>query len=360
MNELTYHAIRPEQSPDHTVLSFAASASDLLRFASIDRIGRSSDGQLKGFQRPQVAPHIREIKDYLAKPDAVLLNPIVVAFTSGVTLSAVEGDIYRITIDISNGPVGFVVDGQQRLTALSQLENKDFKVLVSALVCKDEMELRRQFVLINNTRPLSKSLIYELLPTVNGLSKKFDDRSFAAALTTRLNYDSDSSLKGQINQYTNPDGVIKDTAIQRVIMNSLSYGLMREFIKAGPDGEEDCFQFISEFYKAVQHVFADDWHFQKPRTSRLVHGAGIVAMGYVMETLSTLDGARDWYQFSKGLESLVGKTAWTAGEWRLGDEVRSWRSIQNLNRDIMNLAHYLNSVVRADIRKRQPSLPAAA
>jgi len=37
------------------------------------------------FQRPQIASHICEIKDYLEHDDAVLPNPIVIAFTSGVS-----------------------------------------------------------------------------------------------------------------------------------------------------------------------------------------------------------------------------------------------------------------------------------
>ena len=360
MKKITYLAIRANQSPDHTVLSFAASAQELLRFASIDRIGRDAEGNLSGFQRPQLATHIREIKDYLTKPEAVLPNPIVVAFTSGVKITPLEDNICRISIDISKGPIGLVVDGQQRLSALSQIEGKDFQVLVSALVCKDEMELTRQFVLINNTRPLPKSLIYELLPTVDGLPHRFEGRKFAADLTARLNYDARSSLKGQINQHTNPDGVITDTAIQRVIMNSLTDGMMREFLASGPGGEEQCFQFISEFYRAVQKMFWDEWGGQTPRTSRLVHGAGMVAMGYVMETLGLLDRARDSHQFVEGIRCLIGRTSWTSGEWKLGDEIRNWRSIQNVNRDIVTLAQHLNSIIRADIRYRHANLVAVA
>ena len=85
----------------------------------------------------------------------------------------------RSAIDIADGPSGLVVDGQQRLTALSQV-GRDFQVFVSALICKDEAELRRQFVLINNTRPLPKSLIYELLPTVDDLPARLSKRSQAA------------------------------------------------------------------------------------------------------------------------------------------------------------------------------------
>ena len=72
----------------------------------------------------------------------------------------------NLEIDVSDGAPGLVVDGQQRLSALMQLEGRDFEVLVSAVICADEAELRRQFVLVNNTRPLPKSLIYELLPGV--------------------------------------------------------------------------------------------------------------------------------------------------------------------------------------------------
>ena len=310
---------------------------------------------MSGFQRPQIATHIREIRDYLEKSDAVLPNPIVVAFTNAIEVEPLDGNICRVTIDVTDGPPGLVVDGQQRLTALGQVEHKDFQVFVSALICQDESELRRQFVLINNTRPLPKSLIYELLPTVNGLPHRFEGRTFAAELTARLNYDPASSLRGMIHQHTNPAGLITDTAIQRVIMNSLNDGMMREFIKE-KDGDERCFDLISEFYRAVQKVFANEWQGQTPKSSRLVHGAGIVSLGYVMEVLALLDGARKWEDFAKGLGCLVGRTAWTSGEWPLStDDIRHWKAIQNVNKDIVSLAQYLISAVRADLRARRTS-----
>src|SRR3546814_12857585 len=100
------------------------------------------------------------------------------------------------------------------------MNGKDFQVFVSAVVCADDAELRRQFVLINNTRPLPKSLIYELLPSVDGLPRRLYDRSLAAELTAQLNYQGDSSLNGLIHQHKNPAGIIRDTAIQKVIMNT--------------------------------------------------------------------------------------------------------------------------------------------
>lgn len=332
----------------------------------IERIGRDIKGELSGFQRPQIAAHIHEIKDYLEKQNAVLPNPIVVAFTSGIDIEERSQGLCELTIDVANGPPGLVVDGQQRLSALAQLTDKPFEVFVSALICADESELRRQFVLVNNTRPLPKSLIYELLPTVDGLPQRLSNRALAAELTAQLNYDKSSSLRGLIHQHTNPGGIINDTAVQRVIMNSLSDGMMREFVRR-PHGKVRGFELISEFYRAVQSVFADEWKDHKPTTSRLVHGAGIVALGYVMETLALLEGARAWEEFAKGLGCLVGRTAWTKGEWHFaGGDTRHWKAIQNVNRDIVRLAAYLLAIVRDDIRQRRsgevmsPPLLAAA
>lgn len=350
MTKLSFSAIRATQSAEHMVMCFTATASEISTFATIERIARDSDGHLSGFQRPQIASHIQEIKDYLKRDDAVLPNPIVVAFTDNVEIQEISDQIVKITINVENGPPGLVVDGQQRLSALSLIPEKNFKVFVSALLCKDDAELRRQFVLINNTRPLPKSLIYELLPTVEGLPHRFSSRSYAADLSSRLNYDTSSSLKGMIHQHTNPSGIISESAIQKVVMNSLHDGILREFMRS-PDGPDKSFQLISEFYRAVSLVFRDAWNGHKPKTSRLVHGAGIVSMGYVMELLALSQGSRTWEDFQKGLAPLVEKTAWTSGTWEFGQgDQRIWNSIQNTPTDSSTLAHYLMRVMRDSLR----------
>src|SRR5689334_4643844 len=104
MSKLTYSAVHARQSDRHEVVSFAAKAADVLRFAHIDRVSRDGEGRLSGFQRPQIAAHIREIQDYLEKPEAVLPNPIVVAFTRGIEVKAGKNGICQLTIDISDGP----------------------------------------------------------------------------------------------------------------------------------------------------------------------------------------------------------------------------------------------------------------
>ena len=155
---LRFDAVMPRQSDRMPVFTFAARAEDVARFARIERAGRDEAGVLRGFQRPQIASHIREIHDYLAKPAAILPNPIVVAFTGAVTLEPAAGsNVARLAIDIGAGPPGWIVDGQQRFTALCDLRGREFEVLVSGFLCDDLEELQRQFILINNTRPWSTS-----------------------------------------------------------------------------------------------------------------------------------------------------------------------------------------------------------
>ncbi|MNE81701.1 hypothetical protein D3C80_1783700 [compost metagenome] len=83
-----------------------------------------------------------------------------------------------------------------------------------------------------------------------------------------------------------------------------------------------------------------------------------MSLGYVMELLALLDGARTSDEFSKGLACLIDNTAWTAGEWNFGEnDKRNWKSVQNVNRDIVTLAQYLVGIVRADIKRRRSQAP---
>ncbi|QYU69722.1 DGQHR domain-containing protein [Leptolyngbya sp. 15MV] len=345
---LSYDVIMPRQGAGPQVFTFAARASDIARIARIERAGRDERGTLQGFQRPQIASHIREIRDYLEKPNAILPNAIIVAFTGSATLAPLlalgtssEGHLGRLSIDISSGPPGWIVDGQQRFTALSEMSGRDFEVLVSGFICADVEELQRQFILINNTRPLPKALVYELLPQVGDLPHRMSNRSQAALLTEALNFREGSSLRGYIRQQTNPKGVVRDTVLQRVIMNSITDGALRLYADDDALLLDRGFAVISEFFHAVQDVFSDAWKEKTPKTSRLVHGAGIQAMGYVMESLHADTGAEDRGSFKRGLLRLRGKTAWTSGDWTFGKERRRWNSLQNVPADVRQLSLYL-------------------
>lgn len=346
---LRFEALAPVQSPKLTVFTFIARAADIARIARIERAGRDDDGALQGFQRPQIANHIREIRDYLEKPNSILPNAIVVAFLGKARLepaASPKGRVRQLVIDTSNGPPGWIVDGQQRFTALSELRGREFEVLVSGFLCETEEELQKQFILVNNTRPLPKALVYELLPKVGDLPQRMSNRSQAALVTEALNYKRGSSLKGLIKQQTNPKGVIRDTVLQRVIMNSLSDGALRLY--AGEDklllGQG--VTMMSEFYHAVQHIFSEDWVGKTPKTSRLIHGTGIIALGYVMDYLNSVTGAASRDEFASGLRLLKGKTAWSEGEWEFGAERRRWNGLQNVPTDVRQLSLHLVQILK--------------
>lgn len=346
---LRFDALAPTQSPKLTVFTFVARAAEIARIARIERAGRDDDGALQGFQRPQIANHIREIRDYLEKPNAILPNAIVVAFMGRARLEPANRSktrVRQLIIDTSRGPPGWIVDGQQRFTALSELRGREFEVLVSGFLCETEEELQKQFILVNNTRPLPKALVYELLPKVGDLPRRMSSRSQAALVTEALNYQRGSSLKGLIKQQTNPKGIIRDTVLQRVVMNSLSDGALRLYSSDDVLLLESGVRMMSEFYHAVQHVFAEDWIGRTPKTSRLVHGTGIIALGYVLDFLNSVTGATTREEFANGLRLLKGKTAWCEGEWEFGAERRRWNGLQNVPADIRQLSLYLVQVLK--------------
>lgn len=352
MSKFRFRAVSARQADGQDVFVFAAEPKQILSFAQIERIGRKDSGELKGFQRHQISSHIRDIRKYLGREDAILPNAVIVAFLDGVTLEKQRHGLVDVIIDAKEGAPGFVVDGQQRLTALSGLNKPGFQIFVSALLCKDYDDLRQQFVFINSARPLPKTLIYELLPNVEGLPERYTARRFAARIVERLNFFGSAALRGQVRQHTNPGGVISDTAMQKVVMNSVSQGALRSFIEF-EDREDRAFTLLDDFFSAVASIFGGEWTGMSPRHSRLRHGAGIISMGFVMDLLYITNGARTSSDFASSLALLKPYTAWTSGTWALYGTHVPWNDVQNTPQDIDELTRYLVSTMKRQLRRER-------
>jgi DGQHR domain-containing protein len=239
------------------------------------------------------------------------------------------------------------VDGQQRIAAIREASIDQFPVCVVAFITEDDQEQREQFILVNSTKPLPKGLIYELLPTTRAkLPSLLQHRRFPAYLLDRLNHDDVSPLRGLVRTPTVIAGLIKDNSVLKMLENSLSDGLLYRFRDANDGGgdAEAMLRVLHAFWRAVAETFPSAWGLP-PRRSRLMHGAGIVSIGFVMDAIADRyrqTGLPTFEQFRADLEPLRTVCRWTDGYWDFGPgDQRKWNEIQNTHRDIQILANYL-------------------
>ncbi|MGQ0504691.1 MAG: DGQHR domain-containing protein DpdB [Myxococcaceae bacterium] len=351
-------AIEVRQSKGRKLYSFAVDGKAVPKFAAISRVKRE-EGKLTGYQRPEVLSHIEEIRTYLETESPMVPNAVVIAFDSRVRFDASKGGpecsysrtgVLRIPVDERLGEAekpGFVVDGQQRLAAIRDAEIDAFPVCVSAFITDDVQEQTEQFILVNSTKPLPKGLLYELLPTTQAqLPSLLHRRRFPALLLERLNGDASSPFYQLIQTPTNPAGVVKDNSILRMVENSLSDGALYRFrFAAGDDPDVDSMlKVLSHYWSAVSQVFPNAWN-QPPKRSRLMHGAGIVSMGFIMDAIC--DRYRQHrvpsvQHFLKDLKPLEEVCRWTDGFWDFGANAqRKWNELQNTSKDIELLSNFL-------------------
>ena len=94
-------AIAIRQTGNRQLFAFAIDGKKLHDFAQISRLGRDSDEQIAGYQRPEVLSHIAEIRNYLESEAPMLPNAVVVAFDSRVKFRPLV-DAAEATTDASD------------------------------------------------------------------------------------------------------------------------------------------------------------------------------------------------------------------------------------------------------------------
>jgi DGQHR domain-containing protein len=310
-----------------------------------------------------VLSHISQIRKYLESDDPMLPNAIVVAFDRSVrfkpvsaAVSAQHGRLGALHIPLpaqGEAAPGLIVDGQQRTAALREAELKRFPVFVVGFIAEDEAEQREQFLLVNSTKPLPKGLLYELLPSIDApLPVALARRKFPAVLLERLNHDADSPFRGMISTPTAPRGMVKDNSVLRMLENSLTDGALFRFRTSAGDGAdvEAMLNILKHYWQAVSQVFSNAWGLP-PKRSRLMHGAGIVSLGFLMDAIA--DHHRripvpSVKQFTIGISSIAEQCRWTDGFWDFGrgNHVK-WCDLQNTTRHIQLLTDHLLSFYRS-------------
>lgn len=364
-NELRLPALEIQQGPARRIYSFAVDGKRLPEFATVSRIQRSSEHELFGYQRPEVVSHIQQIKEYIESDAPLIPNSLVVAFNDSVRFEPLEDTVITgpsrmghlvipIPQDVADhAKPAWIVDGQQRTAAIRKANVESFPMSVVGFIAGKDDEQREQFILVNSTKPLPKGLIYELIPeTTARLPTALARRRYPAMLLQQLNQRDGSPLEGKIQTPTCPDGIIKDNSILRMLENSLSDGVLYRF-RGMFDGEEDTesmLDVLSNYWGAVTVVFQDAWGLP-PRKSRLMHGAGIVSMGFIMDAIA--DRKRDVAiptveDFRSDLEPLREICSWSSGFWDFGPGAQiRWNELQNTSKHIQMLTNYLLMHYRA-------------
>jgi DNA sulfur modification protein DndB len=373
-------ALRIRQSRKKEIFQFTIDGKQLPRIAAISRIHRDGNREVAGYQRPEALAHIASIRKYIESESPMIPNSIVIAFKDHVRFVPIDKDSTSIKVQMGHlhipaltSPeddgevIGWIVDGQQRSAAIRGARVKEFLIPVTAFVASTDAEQREQFILVNSVKPLSKSLIYELLPSTDALLPAgLARRRLAATVLDSINADPKSPFFGKVQMPTNPEGSIKDNTVLRMLDHSILDGILYNFRdpRTGDGDVKKMCAVVNNFFSAVQSHFPDDWE-KKPQKSRLVHGVGIVSMGFLMDEIAgrmPKGSIPSKERFSKEVARIAPNCHWSSGRWKLPDIDRrrkesssvtrykwvAWNDLQNTSKDLGLLtAHILDLYKRA-------------
>lgn len=360
-NTLVLRALETVQGEDVKVYAFFVRGGDIQKIADITRIERDAEGELRGFQRREIASHVRGIVEYLDQGKVLFPNAIILALSPDVKFDASRGfaakgdqGIARSgTLTIPIRPPGeraaWIVDGQQRSIALSRTEHSDLPVPVIGFLSESIGLQREQFILVNKARPLPVRLINELLPETDGiyLPRDLSLSKIPSELCSALNRHTGSPFQGLIKRPSaaqDQAAVITDSAVITVIRKSMNQSLGALSPYKGIGGElpdsQAMYQILVNYWGAVKAVFPDAWGLDA-RKSRLMHSAGIQAMGTLMDRIyaKLVRGEDTPARLRDELGRVAPHCRWTSGTWEsIGVP---WNEIQSTPRDITRLSNLL-------------------
>ena len=355
---LAVRAVRTQQA-DKPVYAFFVAGADLLKIAEISRVHRDAEGSLQGFQRKGIKSHVQAITEFLDRGPVLFPNAIILAisprarFTQargekpGGDVRSCEAGTLRVPLASDGSKAAWIVDGQQRSIALSQARDKSFPVPVVAFVSEELSVHREQFILVNKAKPLDPRLIDELLPEVDTtFPRDLSSRKVPSELVNRLRTSPDSPFQGLIRRPSDDStsAVVTNSALIKAIRNSINsaLGSLAPYRATGdqPADVDAMYKALIAYWSAVRAVFPEAWG-HPPTESRLMHSAGIEAMGLLMDRIMSraAPGTDLELHAKEALTRIAPHCRWTSGRWQ--DLQRDWNEIQNIGRDIKLLSGHL-------------------
>ena len=363
VRELKIPAIRYPITPDQYIYTFGF---DLKRVLQIARVEKTTfeKGEFEGYQRPEVSSWINELAEKFRNESTFVTDPVTMCFNkemvrwtsiknvkfqyefSDVPLEIPELGILTIpyceTFFEDEKPA-VLVDGQQRAVAARKTTRMRIPVLIVGYIIdiEDRIFKAEEFLKCNTQKNIPSDLLDIIAITLKEL--KVDpthDLIFSSALKKRLpadeialslNKDPNSPFYEKIRTSVMKEGDITLRSVTEMISTAKSLR---------PYPSEEQMRLLNIFWKAVANVFPDAWR-QSPKKSKLTHGAGMYAMGEVMERIlmrfeGKLSGSDSVEIIEKELQRIAPKCKWTQPEW---DEF--WASIQNTAAHKVALGQYL-------------------
>lgn len=363
-------ALRIEQNDNHPLYVFCLTGEEILSAADISRLSRDDAGKLIGYQRPHVKRHIQDIVEYLNSENIVFPNSLILALSSRVKFhpnrgchasdGLVTSGIIEIPLHKNGHKPAWIVDGQQRAVAISKSKRRDLPIPINAFVA-DGVELQRdQFLRVNNTKPLPRGLITELLPEVSTpLPASLQAKKIPSALCDLLNSEAHSPfykliVRASTTKEHKRSAVVADTSIIKMLQESLANpsGCLFAYrnIATGETDFDAIWATLLAYWTAVKKTFPEAWG-KPPTKSRLMHGAGIRAMGKLMDRVMGSINPRGHGavgQIQHELRSIRPVCHWTEGRWAELYDL-NWNEIQNVPRHIRTLS---NLLVRSYVQGR--------
>lgn len=362
-DNLMVRAVKTQQGDNIDVYAFFLHGSDLTRIADISRIHRD-EKDLKGFQRKEIRSHVNAIVEFLDSGPVLFPNAITLALSPDITFDVSRGPKPKglaevgvsgtLTIPLleEGERAAWIVDGQQRSLALAKAKDSRFPVPVVGFVSRDIQVHREQFILVNKVRALDVRLINELLPEVGSLlPKDLSANRLPSELCNLLNRQQKSPFYRLIRRASDTgheENVVNDTALIAAIKQNLRppYGALSQYKQTSDTSNPDAmFETLVLYWSAVRDTFPDAWG-KAPTESRLMHSAGIRAMGALMDPimLRADTSTTPQVEVAEALRRIAPHCCWTEGTWEGLNW--QWNEIQGTPQHISKLSDHLMQLDR--------------
>ena len=357
---LTCRALRIRQGKDRPLYLFSLNAGEIFQVASVAHLSRNASGKLTGYQRSTSKSQVRDIVDYLGESDALMPNSLTLALSQDATFEAISEDKDLPAYGLLSIPLpangenkpNHIVDGQQRIVALMQAGREDFSLPVGAFVSEGIGMERGQFVRINGAKNLPRSLVTELLPTLDApLPPGMEKRKAPSKLCDWLSRDTSSPFCGLIHRASTSrrerkQTVVSDTPLISVIEQSLSSpsGCLFRYhnLATGEVDFDGAQSVLRTYWTGVKNAFPDAWG-KSPKRSRLMHTAGIRVMGRLMDHVMPITphpGEDPVRQVERELKQIAPACHWTSGRWEALGDVR-WDDLKANAKHVNRLVEHL-------------------